>query len=418
MKKFILLSLIFISFSSVGCRNVYETNNKEVIIIDEVANETSVDEDKIETKLIYKIPIEISLRGEEMQDFFVNKNIFEISSNFNYELKSGEQPMKKINKVRMGKVDEAKDSTGLNNITWEDIDIEGYLLSEAATGNGYKIIKDNKIYNLGEEGELIEIKSYEGISEGNLNNAQYYHNLYNDETNILFLNPQTKLATIDLKNNKVKNANENLEEFNIKYNIFKVEDDKTYVWYLDEIKDKEYELKIGYIKDNNFYNIFDEKNLFIQNQRLTEIVYGYAGENKVLFKDNKILFSGIINGTNGIWNYDINSKELSLQMELEENMVSYMYLNKNKDFINISTTVIDDEDESKPMKYSQYIGKVNEDFKITGLNNITYNAIGGLSKHFVGFYDANKIIYSSNLEEPVYSEETYLSSYEIYEIVN
>lgn len=418
--KFISGFLIAILFLLIGCSNSLKSNNKEIIVIDEETNGTREDKSKLEIKVLYKIKVDNSLdeHKNQIKINFINENIFEITFEHQYKGEEGEFPKNEIVKVRMGKIEKATDSSGLNNITWRDLEVEGYLLKElSGTGTSYKIIKDNKVYNLSKDGELIELKAYENVSEEVLKSVHYYHNLYNDDANILYLDSMTKLAVIDIENNKVINSEDKgFEEMNMKYNIFAIEDNLTFVWYLDIIKDKdqESELKIGFIKDNKFQDIFENKNLFIGNQKLTEIVYGYAGENKVLLKDNKILFSGIISDVNGIWHYDIDTQELALQMELEDNLISYIFLSNNKETINISTTIIDKEDVNGNIKNSEYLGNLNEDFKITELNNVTYNANGANSKDFLGFYeDSSKLYYQSNLK----NGEENIQVYEVYEIV-
>lgn len=408
--KIVLGSLIAVLIIFVGCKSVVD-NNKSITIIDEVKIENK---NNIETKLLYKIPVENGLNKEktEIKVNFINENIFEITFKPQYGDKEEEAIKKEIVKVRMGKFEEAKDSNNLNNITWEDLNIEGYLLEEAGSGTSYKIIKDNKVYNLNKNGRLKELKAYRSVGEKALKGSGYYHNLYNDDVNILYSDIINKTSIIDVKHKKVI-EDESFEEMKDKYNVFALEDDITYLWTLEDIEDSKYDqgLKIGYIKENKFQDIFEKDNLVIKNQKLTFPLYGYLGENKVLLNKNKILFSGVINDINGIWHYDMKTKELSLQMKLKDFVVSYMFLSNNKEVINISTTIID---EYETLRSSSYIGELDKDLKITEINNFIYEVHGIENKHFLDFYeDSKKIYYTSILG----NEKENIEVYEVYEII-
>lgn len=410
--KIVLGSFISIFLIFSGCKNTVELNNssKEITIIDEVSIE---DKNNIETKLLYRIPVNSGLNKEktEIKVNFINENIFEITFKPQYGEKKEEAIKKEILKVRMGKIKDAIDDNNLNNITWKDLDIKGYLLEEAGLGTSYKIIEDNKVYNLNKNGKLKEIKAYRNVGEKALKGSGYYHNLYNDDVNILYSDIITKTSIIDVKNKKVI-EDEVFEEMNVRYNIFAIED-LTYVWALEDIEDSQYnqKLKIGYIKDNKFHDIFEKDNIVIKNQKLTFPLYGYIGENKVLLNEDKILFSGVVNDINGIWNYDTKNKKLSLQMKLKDFVVSYMFLSNNKRVINISTTIIDEEET---MRSSSYIGRLDKDFKITELKNFIYEAHGSDNKHFLGFYDdSKKAYYRSTLG----NETENIEVYEVYEII-
>lgn len=424
INKRILGGLIFILLIFVGCKTTIDPNpntntntntttnsNNPITIIDEVKIE---DENNIETKLLYRVAVNNGLNEEtkEIKVTFINENIFEIAYKPQYGDNEEEGIKKEIVKVRMGKVKETKDSNNLNNITWKDLSVKGYLLEEAASGTSYKIIKGNKVYNLNKNGRLKEIKAYRNVEEKDLKASSYYKNLYNDEINILYSDLITKLAIIDVKNKKVI-EDEFLKENNDQYNIFAIED-LIYIWTLETIEDPKYDekMKIGYIKDNNFQDIFDKDNLIIKNQKLTFPLYGYVGENKVLLSGNKILFSGVVNDINGIWHYNLETKELSLQIKLKDFEVSYMFLSADKEMINISTTIID-EDET--LKSSSYIGRLNEDFKVTELKNFVEEEHGIGNKHFLGFYeDSKKVYYKSILG----NEAKNMEIYEVYEILN
>ena len=60
---------------------------------------------------------------------------------------------------------------------------------------------------------------------------------------------------------------------------------------------------MGYIENNKFYNLFPSK------RRVLEIIIPnlVIPTNNVLVSGERILFSGIVEGINGIWNYDIKN---------------------------------------------------------------------------------------------------------------
>ena len=122
INKRILGSILSVSIMFVGCKNTVDPNNNNnpITIIDEVRIE---DENNIETKLLYRVPVNNGLNEEtkEIKVTFINENIFEITYKPQYVDNEETTIRKEVVKVRMGKIEETKDSNNLNNIDWKDL---------------------------------------------------------------------------------------------------------------------------------------------------------------------------------------------------------------------------------------------------------------------------------------------------------
>lgn len=407
--KFIIGSLIALSIFSMGCSSNISYRDKDVIVIDYETKETSQENNKLELNLLYKTSVEISYdaQSEESTSYFIKNNIFEFTIKPVYQTYAHDLKSTEIVKARMGKVDGTVDEDGFSNVIWEDLDVTGDLLGERFGSEEFRIRSNDKIYNLNEDGELIKVKAYENIEKNLLNEMMLYKKIYNENKEVVYLQGFINIGVIDEDNDnylEIKNSEdfEGISENG--FEIFGVEEDEIYL-YSQKLKGHDkLELLLGYMKNNKFYKVFENENLTIVNQSSINLY-----NNQAILNNKKILFSGIVEGVNGIWNYDLESKRLSLQMELEQNVISSLYISPNKEKIIIATLTEGEE----VVKVSDYIANINQNLEIKDISSVVYNMKSYEGKYFSGFSkDGKKIYYKSS------NYEGNEIVYEVYEIKN
>ena len=151
-KKYLaLLIVIVISMMPIGCK---KENSKDVVLATEkVVIDDNTKEKKNEDFQIKMVGAIDSLDYEMIYSMlFVNENIIQL--NYQY-------PNNIINEVRVGKLDSN------NNIEWSNKNTNWKLYENFTYNriNPIKVKKDNKVYTVDKEGELVELICYTKLIE-------------------------------------------------------------------------------------------------------------------------------------------------------------------------------------------------------------------------------------------------------------
>ncbi|MBE6054554.1 MAG: hypothetical protein E7212_11775 [Clostridium sartagoforme] len=292
-----------------------------------------------------------------------------------------------------------------NIVNWEEKEIDGQVLIEyMGSADTFKILKDDKVYMLDSENKFKEITSYKKIIEKIKENINRFEISYDKNLDIYYLdNSNNKLGLIDTLNDKYYEINKNKigNVENKRLNILTAEENKIYV----SITDTENKAPsiLGYIENNKLTTFFDEK---------TTIKVKVTGD--VIYSNNNILFSGYVEDDYGIWNYNIGTKRLDKQLELEYT-TSYFKVSRDKSFIIFTNT-------NSFGKYNISIARINDNLQISNIQELTnsilpnisdeiYYSITGWSNNYNNFYV--QYVISKTIDGVEKVDDVY---YEIYEV--
>lgn len=430
-RRFILGILIFLSILVIGCNKVENGINKEIIIIDEVANETVNKEKDLEISLLYRV----ENKSEEKDDNILVS--YEVIEDKVYEFKTKVKRMKmqsgiegyEIISIKVANLEEVS-STGLNSnklkeisissLNFKDLNIEGELLAGA---NRIMIRNERMIYYLNDEDELKEISEYQNLDRKTIDKLLYQESIRNKDINVIDINylravgdgikyegdfDSVEKVLIDYKNNRYLELKKIYVDEEFERSGYKILDWIDNRVYISTVRQKAHEISLvlGYIENNIFYEIFEDKGIKIIEPNIN---YNYAYGNKVQIIENKIIFAGIIDEVNGIWTYNMEDKNLSLQIEFERNMTTSFYLNEDNNFIYIDS---DKFENSLLSNTSNVIGKVDKDLKITETISLFNNkADNEESRYLKGISKSgDRVYFNFNVESKNY--------FEVYEIMD
>lgn len=410
-KKLIILMMVITSLAFIGC-DVKENNNSSgIIIIDENAKETSANKESIDIKLFAKIRGANDFYGVDFTKFetlIIKDKLFKPTVKIVYENEENQQPVHKIISLRVGEITNEKDDENFNIVKWEDKIIEGNLIQGELSSDDLKIYSEGAVYKVNEDMSLKEIKAYENIKSEYLN---YSGNVNSGRVDLL--SDYTEIKLVDAEKDayyEIENIDKLIDLELYSYSVLGLEDGKIYLALIEKNPNGDAYgdrfLKLAYIENNKLVELFDKNDLEVKLQNKNDLI-----SNQVIIKNNKILFSGIIDKVNGIWNYDVITKKLTLEMEIKEDSNSFIYLSPDDKKIVIRNNEVSDNED-----YSIYVANTNENLE---LNNIT-NIVSGDNKQdikvFDGFSeDSNRI----NLECYTFRESDKVNSenyFEIYEI--
>lgn len=349
-KKIFIGLIIIASFATVGCSKNISKENKVIdsVVIDEDAKGTANSTKNI---TVTKALTTENLSNNEKQGSIIMENGKLLYINYTedgYNKSTVQFPKLYISSIEIGTItDEVYE--GRNIIKWDKKDIEGQLLTGYMDRNNIRILKDNKVYMLDDNCELKEIKSYKRLLEETNGDLNRFDSSENKKLDIYSLdkgNGIEKKYVIDTVNDNYYeisgNALEKIKEGY--YKFISISDNKIYITIANKAKKEE--KKLGYVENNEFYNILpDDMNIKIS---------GGVG----VYND-KILFSGYVEGENGIWSYDINKKNLvrvivshddryfNIDINNDNSMVAIAGRNENypKDAFNLTMLSISNKSE-------------------------------------------------------------------------
>lgn len=416
-RKFILGILMVLSIFSIGCENLKNSADKEVIVIEENIVEIDSKQDKIGVNLVSRVEISRKTKEESEDENGNYKNYHFRNSLIKSIYNTSPFSAPEISDMKFGRVKTEKDSEGFNVIEWKDLDVEGKLVDEMLSQD-FRIVNDDKVYKLTEDGILKEIEAYRNVPKEKLDYLSQYSKSFNDESEILYFD-MTSLGIVDVKTNNYLEINDS-EDYNqiTKYrqNIISLDEDKIYLEYITKSEDEKSILNIGYIQNNEFYNIFENENFNIESyydDYVTEEVGLRIGVNQTIIQNNRVLFAGVVNDINGLWNYDMESKKLNLEMEFEKDRKIFINYNPNKENIILETNM--DKTEENEVEFADYIVRINENLQIeqmvtifTAKEEISEDGLYMNRKAFMDFSDeGNKVYYWTNIEKDRYCVEIY-----------
>ena len=415
-RKFILGILMALSISIVGCDKVENEVNKEVIVIDDDTKETIEKNKSLALNLKFQGYIEknneVVIKSEDEYEYYY----FLEDSLFRFTLKLDRKPMaqfgiQNIVKAEMRKINLNSRNEDLSKGEWKELDISGNIMPGGLISRTFKIRKDNKVYDLLADGSLKELEAYNGIYDY-IKDHPFSQEVYNTNLNSFDLSELNKKIIINEKTdeyfeiedvNSIKNIPDN------HFIIFDASEDRIYAYSLKDRENKN-ELIIGYIENNEFYNLFENEEFTIINQA------GFNLNNTVVIKNkNSIVFAGTIDSVNGIWNYNLENKKITLQMEIEKGFETAEILMPNEENLiitnykrDLTNSSVSDEEKEENIIYS--LAKVNENLEIEEILDITeiYKSI-----NLDNFSEDGKEVYLS-----YFDEEENKMIYEIYEISN
>lgn len=423
MKRKILVGILIAVFlMPTGCSNnkSKEDGVNDSIVIDDNTKETINSKSEIKVSLISKIRIETYIDGKK--EIGVN-NQTRTSINgkiidYIYSLDPGENPVIQfrkgyLNSLKIGIITSDKDEeSNFNIVNWEERNIEGQILSEYMNGEEIRIVKDKKVYKLDNNGELKEIKAYEKLVKENGDNLNRFESHGNGNLDLHYVGDENnlKIAIVDIEEDKYYEFNkkdiEILKDKTLK--VLTIEENKIYIGLGNQ---EENTFTIGYIENNKFYDLFSKEEetdkSILGEQFFNNFLLSF--ENRILLSGDRILFSGSVEGINGIWNYDIKNKKLIKVIELNEEKYLSFYLSKDKSKVFIK----DFGENSKTNNFS--IANINENLEISNLTNIYswQDQVG--FKMFRGWSEDSKEFYLSSFDV---SDSISSDYYEVYRIEN
>ncbi|GAA0084857.1 hypothetical protein UT300007_12960 [Clostridium sp. CTA-7] len=321
-----------------------------------------------------------------------------------------------IREVGVGKLD----SNNKVNWTYKNVDWGIYTNISYNGSSPTKIKNDNKVYTVNKDGELEELAVYTKLikEQGNLlyDGHDSYRNCTIDAATF-GSEEDPKLAVIDIPNEKyyiIPNELRHNDKDGVLRQILGIEGDRIYVnyqylegYYSDDFDpSKEHNTKntIGYIENNKFTKILSEDD---------GIKIDIRGE--MLYENGRILFSGLEEGKNGIWNYDIDNKKLTKIVDVDSGTFFEFHINENKDKVVISSLKPALEKGEK-QNNTLSIANINDKLEITNITNIVTNTEERHHKAFAGWADGGKTFYvKSIVEDENYNATTKLEVYNIIE---
>lgn len=407
-KKIISLMVMFLlSTTIISCgKNFYKNESKETndnsIVIDENTKETVEDDNDFKISLIAKTDV-ISRTTDSGGNCFMNSN-GEIIRYYPLPI-IGELSLEKL---EVGTISKEKDSIqGLNMINWEQKDLNDKYFRDVLTNSktdSMLSFLDGKVYKIGKGGELKEI-TCEALTK-NINNGLKLHSIdvSEDKSAVIYRlgnNEGTKaLVIFDEKNDKYYEIEgESLENLSLgKINILAIEGNKIYMALYNS---RDYSVTVGYFENNNFHDLVT----FSENNDIKIQLYA-----NILYLNNKLLFAGSVEDKSGIYNYDLNSKNLSPELITEDGFYTYIGVNPDNDKI-----IMYGVENNDPLKQFINVATLDENLEISNIKNIVTNYTQGDSISFEGWSENGEEIYIRNVKFDVTKEIIeHETSFEIY----
>lgn len=395
-----------ISLVTVSCsQKAIGTADKAVesVVIDENTKETTNNKNEIITTLVAKVE-KVNSSNSTINGKISSYN-FTVTNN---EVGATGGEILTLNQFKIGTILDDKNEDGLNRISWEEKSIKGKLLSTRMMSGSTRILDNDKVYKSDSNGELKEIKSYQKIIKGNQNNLNYISpnldgtlDMYYEQSDL------KKMSVIDVENDRYIEINGNeLDILNGKLvDLLGVEGDRVYVRFYGMVPD-ETSTTVGYFENNIYSEIFSTTDI-INMETMGDMIYS----------NGRILFSGLAENKNSIWNYDIENKRLVREIDVEGNTPVSLYPNKNKDKIIIRG--MDYVDGKNMCKFS--IAELDKNLEISKLTSVVSNGNEtGYFKDFSGWSDDGNEFYLYLL---VIDRETQQANYgyiyyEVYKVEN
>lgn len=402
-KKYLALSILIVTtMISIGCSKESSNNvalRTEKIIIDDNTKDKKNGDFKIEM-LAVTDPVD---PGTIYNILGVKENIIQLIYPY---------PSNVIGEVRVGKLDSN------NKVNWTTKNVEWELYTDYSYYGLYstKLKQDNKVYTVNKDGELEELVGYTNLIKEQGNVLDRHDSYRNGTIDVAEVGSKEdpKLAVIDIINEKYYVIPDEL-----KYNdkdgglvqILGIEDDRIYVNYeysegnrFDTSKDYYEKNTIGYIESNKFTKILSEDD---------GIKIDTWGE--MLYENGRILFSGLAEGKNGIWNYDIDNKKLTKIVDVDSETFFEFHINENKNKVVISSLKPPLEKDAK-QNNTLSIANINDKLEITNITNIVTNTEERHHKAFAGWANGGKTFYiRSTIADENYNATNNLEIYNIVE---
>ncbi|WP_288221430.1 hypothetical protein [uncultured Clostridium sp.] len=407
--KKIFIGLIIITLSTaIGCSNSIFKEDKVIdsIIIDDDANETANSNNILKVTKVLKTE---NLSGNKNGALIRNDDRL-IEINYHSEREGEEEaiyssqfPKIYIDSLYIGNITDVLDNDR-NIINWDNKEISGQLLVDyMGASENFRILKDNKVYILDEDCSLKELTAYKKLIEDTKGNLNRFQISDDGKLDIYFFDEGSgieKISIIDTVKDKYYELTGSIIDI-IKNNfksVLMIDGEKIYI-----LLENGSSTTIGYIEDNKFNVILDDK---------SGIDFWVRGG--IIYSNNKILFSGFVEEKYGVWRYDIDTKELTKEIELDY-LYSFFKLNKEKDLVLIENSGPQDEK-------SIGIARINDNLEISNFQDFTnsmvvddnykeYMSIKGWSNKENKFYV--QYINSKTIDGAITIDDIY---YEIYEV--
>ncbi|WP_411167769.1 hypothetical protein ACH36K_11495 [Clostridium sp. MB05] len=404
-KYLVLLIVIMTTMIPVGCSKGSSENvvlGTEKVIIDD--NTKDKKNEDFQIKMVAETePID---PGTDYRMLYVKENIIQLIY----------QNDDVIREVSVGKLD----SNNKVNWTYKNVDWGIYTNISYNGSSATKIKNDNKVYTVNKDGELEESAVYTKLIEEQGNLLYDGHDSYRNCTIDVVLcgsEQDPKLAVIDIPNEKyyvIPNELRHNDKDGALREILGIEGDRIYVnyqylegYYSDDFDpSKEHNTKntIGYIENNKFTKILSEDD---------GIKIDIRGE--MLYENGRILFSGLAEGKNGIWNYDIDNNKLTKIVDVDSGTFFQFHINENKDKVVISSLKPALEKGEK-QNNTLSIANINDKLEITNITNIVTNTEERHHKAFAGWANGGKTFYiRSTIADENYNATNKLEVYNIIE---
>ncbi|MBB6624791.1 hypothetical protein H7E67_15220 [Clostridium gasigenes] len=317
-----------------------------------------------------------------------------------------------IREVRVGKLDSN------NKVNWTSKNLDGKIYTDNSYYGLYstKIKNDNKVYNVNKDGELEELAGYTKLIKEQGNVLDTHTSYRNGTIDVAYFGSkeEPKVAVIDIPNEKyyvIPNELIANDKDGGLRQILGIDGDKIYVNYeytegdkFDISKKSTAKNTIGYIENNKFTKILSEDD---------GIKIDTRGE--MLCENGRILFSGLAEGKNGIWNYDIDNKKLTKIVDVDSETFFEFHINENKDKVVISSLKPALGKDAK-QNNTLNIADINDKLEITNITNIVTNTEERHHKAFAGFANGGKTFYvRSTIADESYNATNKLEIYNIVE---
>lgn len=406
-KKYLVLFIVIVTtMIPVGCS---KGSNENVVL----GTEKIVIDDNTKDKKNENFQIKMVAETEPIDSGTIYSMLY-VKENIIHLIYQNENDV--IREVSVGKLDSD------NKVNWTNKSVDWRIYTDYPYNGLYstKIKKDNKVYTVNKDGELEELAGYTKLIEERGNLLYDYHDSYRNGTIDVaeFGSEQDyKLAVIDIPNEKyyvIPNELRHNDKDGVLREILGIEEDRIYVnyqylegYYSDDFDpSKEHNTKntIGYIENNKFTKILSEDD---------GIKIDHGGE--MLYENGRILFSGLAEGKNGVWNYDIDNKRLTKIVDVDSGTFFEFHINENRDKVIISSlkpALEKDEKQNNTLS----IANINDKLEITNITNIVTNTEERHHKGFSGWANGGRTFYvSSIVADENYNATTKLEVYNIIE---
>ncbi|MDI9215617.1 hypothetical protein [Clostridium tertium] len=405
-KKYLALLIVIVTtMMPVGCSK--ESSENVVLGTEKVVIDDNTKDKKNEDFQIKKVAeIELPDTGAIYRMPYVKENIIQLIYQNQNDV---------IREVSIGKLESD------NKVNWTYKNVDGKLYASDSYNGIYsnKIKKDNKVYTINKDGELEELDVYTKLVEEQGNLIYDGHDSYRNGTIDVVLvgsEQDPKLVLIDIQNENYyvipKELRHNDKDGGLR-EILGIEGDRIYV---------NYQYLEGYYSDDfDPTEEHDTKNTigYIENNKFTKILSDYDGieidtRGEMIYENGRILFSGLAEGKNGIWNYDIDNKKLTKIVDVESGTFFEFHISENKDKVIISSlkpALEKDEKQNNTLS----IANINDKLEITNITNIVTNTEERHHKIFEGWESDGKTFYIRS----IVADENYnaTNKLEVYNII-